>query len=212
MSWFDQTVNAVVNAVGSFGYFGIFILMTIESSFIPFPSEVVMIPAGVLVSRGEMNFIIAFIAGVAGSLVGAYFNYYIALFLGRGAVNKLVKRYGKIFFISEESILKSERFFEKHGELTTFVGRLLPVIRQLISLPAGFARMNLAKFTIYTALGAAIWVAILLYLGILFGANIDIIRDHLGIISLWLVVACLVIIILYILIKRKLKKNNRIKH
>jgi len=198
----------LVSLIGYSGYAGIFILMAVESSFIPFPSEIVMIPAGWLVATGQMSFILALIAGVLGSLVGALFNYYLAFHLGRKAVKKLVSGYGKLFFIDENSIEKSERFFEKHGHITTFVGRLIPVVRQLISLPAGFAKMSLAKFCIYTAAGAGIWSLILLWLGYSFGNNQALIEQNLNLIT-WLVVAAVAaIIFVYALCIRNKKRKQ----
>lgn len=177
--------------------------MAIESSFIPFPSEVVMIPAGVLVSRGEMIASLALVAAVLGSLLGALFNYYIALWCGRGVVNRLVARYGRFFLIDEQSISRAESFFFKHGQVTTFVARLLPVIRQLISLPAGFGKMPLASFCLYTSLGSAIWAAILLAIGYIAGENMDLVREYLDIITLALIILVLLIIGIYIAVKKR---------
>jgi len=200
---FNRIVEGLVSLTGSFGYLGIFILMVVESSFVPFPSEVVLIPAGVLVQRGEMVFLIVFLVGVLGSLLGALINYYLAFYLGRKGVNKLVERYGKILFINKDSLNKIDRYFNKHGQITTFVGRLLPGIRQLISIPAGFAKMDIYKFSFYTVLGAGIWTIILIALGYLFGENLVLIEQNLRVITLSLLPFILVIILVYLLIKKK---------
>jgi len=203
---FHIFVEWCVSLIGSLGYLGIFILMIIESSFIPFPSELVMVPAGMLIARGEMNFWFVFLAGVLGSIIGAYFNYYFALYFGRNLINKLVLKYGKFFFIKSESLNKSDKFFKEHGEITTFIGRLIPVIRQLISIPAGFSHMNLKKFTFYTALGAGIWCLVLIGLGYIFGANQELIQKNLTQITLITVFFCVLIIMIYIFFKRRKKK------
>ncbi len=201
----NQLVDFLVSTIGSFGYVGIAILMAIESSFIPFPSEVVMIPAGVLVSRGEMVASLALAAAVVGSLLGALFNYYIALWCGRRVVNRLVARYGRFFLIDKGSIWRAENFFAKHGEITTFVGRLLPVIRQLISLPAGFGKMPLVSFCLYTSLGSAIWAAILLTIGYIAGENMSLVREYLDIITISLLILVTIIIWIYVAYSRRKK-------
>ncbi|MEK7843517.1 MAG: DedA family protein, partial [Pseudomonadota bacterium] len=152
-----EIIDWIVRTVGGLGYPGIFIMMFLESSFVPFPSEVVMIPAGYLAYKGEMNLVLAILAGTLGSLTGALFNYYLAVKLGR----PFLLHYGKYVMFSEASLRKMEDFFARHGHISTFTGRLIPVVRQYISLPAGLARMNLAVFSFYTSLGAGIWVTIL---------------------------------------------------
>lgn len=165
----------LVDLIFDWGYLGIFLLMTVESSFIPFPSEIVLIPAGYLASKGDMNIGMIMFSGLGGSMAGAYINYYLALLLGR----KILRKYGKYFFINENAIEKMDSYFEKHGHISTFIGRLLPGIRQLISIPAGLARMNLAVFSIYTALGAGIWAFILVMLGYAIGENQELIDTYL---------------------------------
>jgi len=168
-------VNYIVDTVGALGYMGIFFMMFLESSFFPFPSEVVMIPAGYLAYKGEMNIYLAILAGVSGSLFGALFNYFLAVKFGR----VLLVKYGKYVFIKEDTILKMESFFEKHGSISTFSGRLIPAVRQYISFPAGLAKMNLTLFCIYTSLGAAIWVVILTLMGYYIGDNQALIKEYL---------------------------------
>jgi membrane protein DedA with SNARE-associated domain len=168
-------VNFIVETVGSLGYIGIFLMMFLESSFFPFPSEVVMIPAGYLAYKGEMNMYIAIVVGIFGSLAGALFNYYLAIKFGR----KFLIKYGKYFFINETTIVKMEEFFKSHGHISTFSGRLIPAVRQYISFPAGLARMNLFVFCIYTSLGAGLWVIILTLLGYFLGDNEVLIKEYL---------------------------------
>jgi len=151
----------------------VFAFMAIESSFIPFPSEVVMIPAGFLAARGELGLppcaaLAASVAvGIVGSLAGAYANYYLSLWLGK----PFLERYGKYFFVKKEPLDRACEVFNKYGAATTFVCRLVPVIRQLISIPAGIARMPLGSFTLFTALGAGIWTAILAAVGYALGRS-----------------------------------------
>ncbi len=199
-----EITNFLLDLVSGWGYWGIFIMMAIESSFIPLPSEVIIIPAGYLIHKGEMAVLPVMVAGVLGSIVGALVNYYLALLVGKPFLHK----YGKYFLISESSLTKTEDFFREHGSFSTFTGRLIPVIRHLISIPAGLARMNMIKFITYTALGAAIWVAILIALGYFIGQNEELLHIYLH----KIVVATLVLIalstILYVYIRKNCRKNK----
>lgn len=159
-------------------YIGIFIMMTIESSFIPFPSEVAMIPAGYLSAIGQMNFIIAFLAGTFWALAGSTINYILWFYLGGPTIKKLVHKYGKYIFLNEEHYTKSETYFQKHGSITTFVGRFIPAVRQLISLPAGIFKMNLAKFLLYTSIWAGVWNLILMTIWYIAGENKELIQEY----------------------------------
>ena len=160
-------IDFLLKTVGNLGYIGIILLMALESSFFPFPSEVVIPPAAYLASKGQFSLFGVIASGIFGSLLGAWFNYLIAYFLGRPAILKI----GKLFGLKESKLLRVERFFAQHGEISTFIGRLLPVIRQYISFPAGLAEMNQFRFLLFTGIGAGIWVAILAYIGYLVGNN-----------------------------------------
>ena len=198
----------------------IFVFMTIESSFIPFPSEVVMIPAGFLAAKGSMltgnlwiDCILAVIVGTAGSLAGAFVNYYLAYYLGRTALLK----YGKYFFLKEETILRAEEVFREYGNAATFICRLLPAIRQLISIPAGLAKMKFSSFTFYTGLGAGLWVIVLTAIGAWFGYKVkhmsypelinkgkEILSAHTG----WIIAGAVVFAIVYVLIHKLVMKRS----
>ena len=160
-----DAINWLLITIGALGYPGIFLLMAMESSVIPIPSEFVMPPAGYLAHQGGMNLPLAIACGTAGSLVGAYANYFAAHYLGR----PLLLKYGRHVWITEEKFAKVEAFFHKHGEISTFIGRLLPVVRHLISLPAGLAGMHHWKFSLYTLLGAGSWCTVLALIGYVIG-------------------------------------------
>ena len=189
----NEIVTYLVDTIGSFGYIGIFLLMFLESSFFPFPSEVVMIPAGYLAFKGEMNLLLVLFFGISGSLAGAWFNYLLALKFGRKFLLKIMNK---------EKIEKLDTFFINHGHISTFTGRLIPGIRQYISFPAGLAKMDKIKFSIYTGLGAGIWVAILTFLGYFIGENQELVHNYLKEITILIVVLMGIFIVWYI------KKND----
>ncbi len=192
-------VEFIVSTVGALGYAGIFAMMFLESSFFPFPSEVVMIPAGYLAYRGEMDLAVVVAMGIGGSLAGALFNYWLAATVGRA----LLLRYGRYLLIRPATLERIERFFRAHGEISTFNGRLLPGIRQYISLPAGLARMPLGRFSLYTALGAGIWVAVLALLGFFLGANQALLERYLREITLAAVAFVVISFALYFALRRR---------
>ncbi len=193
--------NIIVSYVGDMGYLGIFLLMFLESTFFPFPSEIIMIPAGYLAYKGDMNLYMVVLMGILGSVAGALLNYYLAKSFGRS----FILRYGKYFFIKAGTLDKLETFFAKHGEVSTFAGRLIPGIRQLISLPAGLARMNIAKFSFYTALGAGIWVIVLVALGYVLGSNEELISQYLKSATLIALLSVALIAIVYVFIGKRRK-------
>jgi len=198
-----EIAQYLVDTIGSMGYLGIFLLMFLESTFFPFPSEIIMIPAGYLAYQGEMNLYIIVLVGILGSILGALLNYYLAMYLGR----KIILKYGKYFFIKEETLDKLDTFFTKHGEISTFTGRLIPGIRQLISLPAGLARMNIVKFSFFTALGAGIWVVVLVAIGYLVGSNQELISEYMKSATLIALVSIVLIVIFYVVRNRRHHKT-----
>ena len=198
-----ELAQSLVDLIFDWGYLGIFLLMAVESSFIPFPSEIVLIPAGYLASKGDMGVGAIMGSALGGSLVGAFINYFRALTLGR----KMLKRYGKYFFIKEDALEKMDGFFLRHGHISTFTGRLVPGIRQLISIPAGLAKMNLVQFSLYTTLGAGIWAFILTMLGYFIGENQQLIDTYLKQITI-VVLVVLVLLISWYAYYQKNKKGK----
>jgi membrane protein DedA with SNARE-associated domain len=190
---FHQLVVWLADTVGRWGYPGIVMLMALESSFFPFPSEVVIPPAAYLAANGKMNIALIILWGTTGSLLGAVFNYWLAMKFGR----PLFEKHGRYLLVSRQSLEKADRFFERHGHISMFIGRLLPGIRQYISLPAGLSRMNLLAFCAATALGAGIWVSVLAGLGYWFGRNEALIMQNLHRVSAALAIGCAVVLFFY---------------
>ena len=162
-----ESVQFIQWCLDHLNYWTVTLLMTIESSFIPFPSEIVVPPAAYrAASTGELNIWLVIFFSTLGAVFGALINYYLALWLGKPIVYKFANsRFGHMCLINQEKVETAEKFFNKHGVIATFIGRLVTVVRQLISIPAGLAKMNIVKFIIYTALGAGIWNAVLAALG-----------------------------------------------
>jgi membrane protein DedA with SNARE-associated domain len=199
----EAIITWVTDTVFALGYPGIAILMAIESSAIPFPSEVVMPPAGYLVAQGRMSFAWVMVAGLTGSVTGALVNYGVAHWL-----DHWLRRHGKWLLISPRSLDRAEAFFRRHGEIGTFIGRLVPVVRQLISIPAGLAGMRLDRFVFFTALGAGTWCFILAYIGYVLGRHSDVllaeeVHRRVGQVLVYLLPVLAVIAGIYVLIWRR---------
>jgi len=196
MSAFLATIVSIVNGMG---YLGITAAMFLESSFFPFPSELVLPPAGYLASQGKMELWIVVVLGIVGSLLGALFNYWISLRLGR----PLILRFGRYVGLSARAYDRAEEAFRRHGEISTFVGRLIPGLRQYISLPAGLALMPIGKFVLFTGLGAGIWASILSLLGYSIGNNQELITSSLHKITIYTGGGIVLLVVAYVLWYRR---------
>ncbi len=193
-----QIINFLLETVSRLGYPGIILLMALESSFFPFPSEVVIPPAAYLASKGHFSLFGVIASGIFGSLLGAWVNYFLAIRLGRPLVQRFIFSYGRYLFLGEHTLGRVENFFDRHGHISTFIGRLLPGIRQYISLPAGLAKMNFLLFSLYTALGAGIWVCVLALAGYLVGANEVLLRLWIKRGSWFLIAFCGLLVAIYL--------------
>lgn len=186
-------------------YFTVALLMAVESSFIPFPSEVVIPFAAYKAAQGGMNVFVVVIAGTFGALIGAVFNYYLSLYLGRPLVYKFAdSKLGRVLLLSKEKVQHAENYFVRNGNSSTFIGRLVPAVRQLISIPAGLSKMNMRNFILYTTAGAGIWNIILAVIGYYVYEMRDNIFPYLGHILIGLGVA----FVIYLIIKGKLDRKR----
>lgn len=170
-----QMIDSVLNATPLMVYTLVFLLMVVESSFIPFPSEVIVPPAAYLACTShEVNIIVILLLATAGALGGALINYYLSMWIGRPLVYKFAdSRFGHACLINRQKVEKAEKYFDDHGPAATFIGRLIPAVRQLISIPAGIARMNIYKFMLFTTLGAAVWNSVLAAMGYWLGTVVS---------------------------------------
>jgi membrane protein DedA with SNARE-associated domain len=208
-------LSEILAAIGSFvlstisllGYAGIFFLMMLESMVVPVPSELVMPFAGFVVAQGNLNFILVIVASSLGSITGSLIFYYI----GKTGGHTLVEKYGKYVLVDTEDIKQTEKWFNKRGELTIFIARLIPVVRHLISLVAGVGKMNVRKFMLYTILGATLWNSILTYLGFILGQHWNEVSQYVEqldiIIVILLIVGCLYFAYRHITRKKKNPTN-----
>ena len=194
MEWFTQLVDWLVATVAQMGVSGVFILTFLESTFIPIPCEVVIIPAGYLIHQGTFQWYIIWPVSIFGTICGSYFNYLIARYLGR----RLFLRYGRYFLMTPEKITKLDAFFARHGAFSTFIGRLIPGVRHIISFPAGLARMELKVFLLTTALGGGLWMGVLLLVGYHIGANKALLMEYLPLLKVGVVLAIMLLTAIYV--------------
>ena len=203
IGWYDDNMN----------YGSITALMTLESSFIPFPSEVVIPPAAYVASNPEnpMNVALVVVFGTLGALIGALINYLLSLWLGRPIIYKFAdSKVGRLCLLSSDKVRKAEDYFNRHGKISTFIGRLVPGIRQLISIPAGLARMNIGSFLLYTTLGAGIWNIVLALLGYVAHGQADLIDKYNRELSV-AVVGVVAIAIVGVVIKQVVVRRRKAK-
>jgi len=188
--------DTIINVIRITGYYGILTLMILESALLPVPSEIIMPFAGFLVSMGELEFWGVVVSGVIGNLVGSLIAYYIGAKIGR----PFLEKYGKYLLVSKSHIQHSEELFKKYGSSIIFIGRILPAIRTVISFPAGLAKMNIIKFSLYTFIGSVPWCIFLTYVGIILQENWYIIQEYTTIIDITII--CVIILVLAYYIKK----------
>jgi len=195
-SWYMENMN----------YFTITLLMAIESSFVPFPSEIVVPPAAYKAAQGDLNIFLVILFSTLGALIGAVVNYYLALWIGRAAIYRFARtRLAHLLLIEPKSIEKAENYFIRNGNISTFIGRLIPAIRQLISIPAGLARMPMKYFLLYTTLGAMFWNIILALMGYFIPK--ELVHKYYNEIS-YIMLGLGVIFVFYLIYKGFIKKNK----
>ncbi len=203
----EQLAIFITNFISQIGYPAVFVLMTLESALIPIPSEVTMPFAGFLVGMGKLNFTLVVFLGALGNLVGSLLAYGLGYWGEEKFIHRWVKKYGQYLLITLEEVERSERWFREHGGKIAFFSRVLPVVRTFISLPAGVAKMNILKFSIYTFVGSFLWSAFLAYLGLLLGQNWNTLETYFRKFDILIVGLCFLLAGFYVY--RKIQKIRR---
>ncbi|MEK7581206.1 MAG: DedA family protein [Patescibacteria group bacterium] len=201
----EALINFATNIIQSMGYPGIFLLMTAESMFIPFPSEITMTFSGFLVSSGHFNFFLVVLSGGLGNVLGSSVAYYLGHSLKHKVINKIIEKYGKFLFVTKEEFTSTESLFKKHGSWIIVASRFIPGVRAIISVPAGAAHIPYPSFILYTALGSLAWSFILVYAGTILGSNWQVVRTLLHKFDTIILVVTPVLIAAYIW--HKFRKN-----
>lgn len=199
----------ILNTMGSLGYWGIGLLMFAENLFPPIPSELIMPLAGFTVSQGKMNFTLAVLAGVVGTILGAIPWYYAGKLVGEPRLKALADKYGKWITVSGEDIDKAQRWFNRYGNKAVLIGRLVPGVRTLISLPAGISEMPMIPFLIYSTLGTTMWVMLLTFLGFILGNNYELVDEYMGPLSKIVLGIILVTFVVWVVRRQQQKRKLR---
>ncbi len=195
----------VQDVIESLGYLGVAILVVIENLFPPIPSEIVLPFAGFVAQRGDASVVVMILAATIGSVVGALILYYISWVIGPDRLRQFVVRFGKWFGIKESDLTRAEEWFDRRSTTAVLVGRCVPLIRSIVSIPAGFRRMKLVPFALYTFIGSAVWNIVLIGAGAILGDNWDRVGDYVGIFQ-YVVIACIALVIIrfaFTVIKRR---------
>jgi len=202
----EQLSGIIIQLIQSTGYFGVFILMALESALIPIPSEVTMPFAGFLVQQGKLNFYAVILVGAFANLSGSLIAYALGYYLEETIILKLIKKYGKFILVSRKEYDHSMHWFRKYGESVAFFSRILPAVRTFISLPAGLSEMNVWKFSIFTFLGSLIWSTFLTLAGVYFGSKWSVLEPYFRKFNIGLVILFVLAVLWYINHKLKLVK------
>jgi membrane protein DedA with SNARE-associated domain len=204
MEFFQSLADWYMN---NMNYVTIFLLMALESTFVPLPSEIVIPPAAWKAASGDLNIFLVVLFATAGALVGASFNYFMSLWLGRPIVYAFAEsKVGHLFFLSKEKVMKAEAYFDNHGKSSTFIGRLVPGIRHLISIPAGLAKMDFKQFILFTAIGSTIWHSILAALSYFLYSQKDLFNKYMKEIS-WVLLFAGICFVVFLVVRYSRKKE-----
>jgi membrane protein DedA with SNARE-associated domain len=198
----------ITNTINNLGYWGIAFLMFLENVFPPIPSELIMPLAGFVSKQGKLDVFYVFLAGLKGSVLGALIWYYPGKFLGSNRLEALADKYGKWLSVSSKDIVKANQWFDKQGNKAVLIGRLVPGVRTLISVPAGINNMPLIPFLLYSTIGSAAWVGLLTYSGYALGSQYELVEKYIGVVSK-VVALGIVITIVALVIKRQKKIRRR---